>query len=71
MLREGLAEAGRAQEECVISAFPTDRFTAQLIEQFASHGVSHMLVPVFSFDPDKVKFRLEQMAQDVIAVYQG
>jgi len=71
ILRDALAEAGRPEEECVISAFPTDRFTARLIEQFASHGVSHMLAPVFSFDPDKVKFRLEQVAKEVIAVYQG
>jgi probable F420-dependent oxidoreductase len=71
ILREALAEAGRPEEACVVSAFPTDRFTVQLIEQFASHGVSHMLAPVFSFDPDKVKFRLEQVAKEVIAVYQG
>lgn len=71
VLRQGLAAAGRSADHFTISAFPTDRFTVDLIEQFAGHGVSHMLVPVFSFDPDKVKFRLEQIAKEVIAAYTG
>lgn len=69
VLREGLASVGRSEADFTISAFPTDRFTVELIEQFAHHGVTHMLVPVFSFDPDKVKLRLEQIAKEIIAAY--
>ena len=71
ILRQELAAAGRSEADFVISTFPTDRFTVELIEQFARHGVFHMLVPVFSFDPEKVKVRLEQIATEIIAHYQG
>ncbi len=70
ILREALAEAGRSEDDFVISTFPTDAFTVDLIEQCAAHGVSHLLVPVFSFNPERVKQRLEQIATEVIAPYQ-
>ncbi len=69
-LREELAAAGRSEADFVLSTFPTDRFTVELIGQFAEHGVSHMLVPVFSFDSNKVKQRLEMIAKEVIEPYQ-
>ncbi len=69
-LREALDEAGRADESFVISAFPTDRFTIDLVHQFAAQGVTHLLVPVFSFDRDKALRRLEQIATEVIEPYQ-
>jgi probable F420-dependent oxidoreductase len=70
VIREELAAAGRSEVDFVFSAFPTDRFTVELIGQFAAHGISHMLVPVFSFAASKVKQRLERVAKDVIEVYQ-
>jgi probable F420-dependent oxidoreductase len=70
LLRAALAEAGRAEAEFVISAFPTDRFTVELVQQFARQGVTHLLVPVFSFERDKVLRRLEQIATEVMAPYQ-
>jgi alkanesulfonate monooxygenase SsuD/methylene tetrahydromethanopterin reductase-like flavin-dependent oxidoreductase (luciferase family) len=69
ILRSALAAAGRATAEFVLSAFPTDRFTVALVRQFAAHGVTHLLVPVFSFERDKVLRRLEQIATEVIAPY--
>jgi alkanesulfonate monooxygenase SsuD/methylene tetrahydromethanopterin reductase-like flavin-dependent oxidoreductase (luciferase family) len=69
ILRTALAQAGRAEAEFVISAFPTDRFTPELVQQFAAQGVTHVLVPVFSFERDKVLRRLEQIASEVIAPY--
>jgi probable F420-dependent oxidoreductase len=70
VIQEELAAAGRSDADFVLSTFPTDRFTTELIGQFAEHGVSHMLVPVFSFDANKVKQRLELIAKDVIEPYQ-
>jgi probable F420-dependent oxidoreductase len=70
VIREALAVAGRHEADFVFSAFPTDRFTVELIGQFAEHGISHMLVPVFSFDASKVKQRLEMIAKNVIEPYQ-
>ena len=68
-LGEALDEAGRDRQDFVVSAFPTDRFTVDLVRQFAAHGVSHLMAPVFSFDAAKVRQRLEQIATDVIAPY--
>ncbi len=70
VIRQELAAAGCSETDFVCSTFPTDRFTVDLIGQFAEHGVSHMLVPVFSFDSNKVKQRLEMIAKDVIEPYQ-
>lgn len=69
-VRQALAAAGRSEAEFVLSAFPTDRFTIELVRQFAAQGVSHLLVPVFSFERDKVLQRLEQIATEVMAPYQ-
>lgn len=69
-LRQALQEAGRAPDNFVISAFPTDRFTVDLVHQFAARGVTHLLVPVFSFNRDNVRRRLEQVAAEVIVPYQ-
>lgn len=69
ILRETLDVAGRSRETFVISAFPTDRFTLELVHQFAAHDVSHLLVPVFSLDRDKVLQRLEHIASQVIEPY--
>jgi probable F420-dependent oxidoreductase len=69
VLREALEAAGRSQKDFIISAFPTDRFTLELVHRFADQGVQHILVPVFSFDRDKVLQRLEQIATDVIERY--
>jgi probable F420-dependent oxidoreductase len=70
LLRAALHKAGRQEQDFVISAFPTDRFTLQLVRQFAAHGVTHLLVPVFSFSRDRVLQRLEQIATEVLAPYQ-
>jgi probable F420-dependent oxidoreductase len=70
VLRAALHEAGRSEEHFVISAFPTDRFTLDVVRQFADQGVTHMLAPVFSFEPDKVRQRLEQIATEIIEPYQ-
>jgi probable F420-dependent oxidoreductase len=69
VLDEALAAAGRARGDITVSAFPTDRFTGDLVRAFAGHGVDHVMVPAFSFEVDKVKRRLEQIATDVIAPY--
>jgi alkanesulfonate monooxygenase SsuD/methylene tetrahydromethanopterin reductase-like flavin-dependent oxidoreductase (luciferase family) len=69
VLDEALAKAGRERKDFVVSAFPTDRFTIDVVRQFAAHGVDHVMVPVFSFDAAKVRQRLEQLASDVIAPY--
>jgi probable F420-dependent oxidoreductase len=69
VLREALDAAGRPRESVVVSAFPTDRFTLDVVRQFAAHGVDHLMVPVFSFEVDKVRQRLEQIAAQVIAPY--
>ena len=69
VLDEALATAGRERRDFVVSAFPTDRFTIEVVRQFAAHGVNHLMVPVFSFDAAKVRQRLEQIARDVIAPY--
>lgn len=69
LLGEALEAAGRRRREFVISAFPTDRFTLDLVHRFAAHGVHHLMVPVFSFERDKVRQRLEQMASQVITPY--
>jgi len=71
VIREELAAAGRSETDFTLSAFPTDRFTVELIGQFAEHGVSHMLAPVFSFDANKVKQRLEMIAKEVIEPYES
>lgn len=70
VIRDELAAAGRSGDDFVFSTFPTERFTVDLIGQFAGHGVNHMLVPVFSFDSNKVKQRLEMIAKEVIEPYQ-
>jgi probable F420-dependent oxidoreductase len=70
ILRQALDEVGRPPEDFVISTFPTDRFTPDVIQQCADHGVNHLMVPVFSFDRDKVLRRLEQLATEVIMPYQ-
>ena len=54
-----------------MSVFPTDRFTLDVVRQLAALGVDHVMVPVFSFEADKVRRRLEQIAEQVIAPYQG
>jgi probable F420-dependent oxidoreductase len=69
-LREALDAAGRTVENFVISAFPSDRFTLDVVQQFAAHGVTHLLAPVFSFERDKVLRRLEQIATEIIEPYQ-
>jgi probable F420-dependent oxidoreductase len=69
VLGEVLERAGRSRNEFVISAFPTDRFTLDVVRQFAAHGVDHVMVPAFSFDADKVRQRLEQIATQVIEPY--
>jgi probable F420-dependent oxidoreductase len=69
ILREALDAAGRSTEDFVISTFPTDRFTPELIQQFAVHGVTHVLAPVFSFERDTVLRRLEHIAAEVIEPY--
>ena len=71
VIREALVAAGRRETDFTLSAFPTDRFTVELIGQFAEHGVSHVLAPVFSFDANKVKQRLEIIAKEVIEPYQA
>ena len=68
-LAEALDAAGRDRKHFVVSAFPTDRFTIDLVRQFAAHGVDHLMAPVFSFDAAKVRQRLEQIARDVIEPY--
>jgi probable F420-dependent oxidoreductase len=68
-LHDALDAAGRSREGFVVSAFPTERFTLPLVRQLAAHGVDHVMVPVFSFEADKVRQRLEQMAAQVIAPY--
>jgi probable F420-dependent oxidoreductase len=70
LLRTALQEAGRQEQDFMISAFPTERFTLDVVQQFAAQGVGHLLVPVFSFEPDKVCRRLEQIASEVIVPYQ-
>jgi probable F420-dependent oxidoreductase len=70
ILHQALDEAERPTEDFVISTFPTERFTPGIIQQFAAHGVNHLMVPVFSFDRDKVLHRLEQIATEVMAPYQ-
>lgn len=69
-LRNALQEAGRDPQDFVISTFPTDRFTVDLVHQFAAQGVTHVLTPVFSFNRDNVMRRLEQIAAEVITPYQ-
>jgi probable F420-dependent oxidoreductase len=69
LLREALDAAGRSQRDFVISAFPTDRFTLDLVRGFAAQGVHHLMVPVFSRDRGKVRQRLEQIAAQVIEPY--
>jgi probable F420-dependent oxidoreductase len=69
LLDEALAAAGRDRRNFVVSAFPTDRFTIDVVRQFAAHGVDHLMVPVFSSDAAKVRQRLEQFGRDVIEPY--
>jgi probable F420-dependent oxidoreductase len=69
LLDDALAAAGRRRTDITVSAFPTDRFTVDVVRGFAAHGVDHVMVPAFSFEADKVKRRLEQIATDVIAPY--
>jgi alkanesulfonate monooxygenase SsuD/methylene tetrahydromethanopterin reductase-like flavin-dependent oxidoreductase (luciferase family) len=68
-LGEALDAAQRDRTHVVVSAFPTDRFTIDLVRQFAAHGVDHLTAPVFSFDAGNVRQRLEQIARDVIEPY--
>ena len=70
LLRDTLAATGRRQEDFLISTFPTDHFTLDLVHQLAAHGVHHVMVPVFSFDRDRVLQRLEHVATHVIQPYQ-
>jgi probable F420-dependent oxidoreductase len=69
ILHAALDEAGRPKQNFVISAFPTDRFTLDVVQQFAAHGVTHLMAPVFSFERDNVLRRLEQIATEVIEPY--
>lgn len=69
VLGDALDRAGRSRNEFVVSAFPTDRFTLDVVRRFAAHGVDHVMVPAFSFDADKVRQRLEQIATQVIEPY--
>jgi alkanesulfonate monooxygenase SsuD/methylene tetrahydromethanopterin reductase-like flavin-dependent oxidoreductase (luciferase family) len=69
ILREALDAAGRRQRDFVISLFPTDRFTLDLVRGFAAQGVHQLMVPVFSFDRGRVRERLEQIATQVIEPY--
>ncbi len=62
MLPDALDAANRRRKDFVVSAFPTDRFTLDVVREFAAHGVDHVMVPVFSFDADKVRQRLENIA---------
>jgi probable F420-dependent oxidoreductase len=68
-LDTALVAAGRDRKGFTVSAFPTDRFTLDLVRQFAAHGVDHVMAPVFSLDAAKVRQRLEQVAKDVIEPY--
>lgn len=68
-LGEALDAARRDRTTFVVSAFPTDRLTVDLVRQFAVRGVAHLMVPVFSFDAARVRQRLEQIARDVIEPY--
>lgn len=68
-LGEALDAAGRDRKSFVVSTFPTDRFTIDVVRQLAAHGVDHVMAPVFSFDAAKVRQRLEQIARDVIEPY--
>jgi probable F420-dependent oxidoreductase len=70
LLHEALDEVGRTRQDFVISTFPTDRFTLDVVRQCVDHGVTHVLVPVFSFERDKVLQRLEQIATEVIMPFQ-
>ncbi len=69
LLREALDAAERARKEFVVSVSATDRVTLDLVRQFASYGVDHLMVPVFSFDADRVRQRLERIATEVIEPY--
>jgi probable F420-dependent oxidoreductase len=69
VLGEALAEAGRDRTGFAVSAFPTDRFTVDVVRQLGGLGVDHVMAPVFSFDAAKVRQRLEQIATDVIEPY--
>jgi hypothetical protein len=69
MLDEALAAAGRDRTRFVVSAFPTDRLTLDVVRRFAAHGVDHLMLPVFSFDAAKVRQRLEQLAREVLEPY--
>ncbi len=69
ILRQALAEEGRSDTEFVISTFPTDALTPALVEQFAAHGVTHLLMPVFSLQRDTVLRRLEHIATNIIEPY--
>jgi hypothetical protein len=40
-----------------------------VVQQFAAHGVTHLMAPVFSFERDNVLRRLEQIATEVIEPY--
>ena len=71
ILREALDEVGRDPREFVVSVFPTDKVTPDLVRRFAAHGVRHLMVPVFSFERDRVLRRLEQIAKEVITPYRG
>lgn len=69
LLWQALDAAGRSPRDFVVSAFPTDRCTLDLVQRFAAQGVRHLMVPVFSFDRDKVLQRLTQIAREVIEPY--
>ncbi|HET7343126.1 MAG TPA: LLM class F420-dependent oxidoreductase [Methylomirabilota bacterium] len=66
LLDEALAAAGRDRTSFVVSAFPTDRLTPDVVHGFAAHGVDHLMLPVFSFDAAKVHQRLEALAREII-----
>ena len=68
-LDAALAAAGRDRRGFTVSAFPTDRFTLELVRQLGDHGVDHVMAPVFSLDAPRVRQRLAQVAKDVIAPY--
>ncbi|MBI2562975.1 MAG: LLM class F420-dependent oxidoreductase [candidate division NC10 bacterium] len=69
ILGDALEVAGRRRKDFVVSVFPTERFTLELVQRLAAHGVDHVMVPVFSFDADKVRQRLADIASEVIEPY--
>jgi probable F420-dependent oxidoreductase len=68
-LDEALAAAGRERKRFTVSVFPSDRINLDLVRRFADLGVDHIMVPVFGFDADKVRRRIEQIAAEIIVPF--